>query len=81
MAAMQGQVNSKGELGAPVTQVAWKQQPVHYIVADNDRMIPPASEVQMAARVHSKIVHLAASHAVMLSHPDEVAAVILNAAQ
>ncbi len=62
-----------------VTTAAWKTRPSWFIIPD-DRMVPPAHQREAAARMHAKVVTLASSHVPMLSHPQEVAAVILDAA-
>lgn len=80
LAATQGQTSGPNELGAKVSAAAWKDRPTFYIVADNDRMISPDLEKQMAAQMHAKTIHIASSHVPMLSHPTEVAAFISEAA-
>ena len=79
LAVKQGWTATKAFDGKPAT-AAWKTKPSWYIVASQDRMIPPASEQQMAKRMHAKTTTLATSHVAMLSKPREVAAVILDAA-
>jgi pimeloyl-ACP methyl ester carboxylesterase len=80
LAATQGQTSGPNELGAKVSVASWKDKPTFYIVADNDRMISPDLEKQMAAQMHAKTIHIASSHVPMLSHPSEVATFISNAA-
>lgn len=63
--------------GAP----AWRQIPSFYMVATDDRMIPPAAEEWMAKRMRATVRSVAASHAVMISHPEEVADLVVLAAQ
>jgi pimeloyl-ACP methyl ester carboxylesterase len=46
----------------------------------NDHMIPPSQQRSMAARAGAKVVEINSSHAVMLSHPKEVAAFIASVA-
>ena len=60
---------------------AWQTKPSWYVVATQDRMMPVDLERRMAAAIHARTVEIPASHAVMLSHPDEVAATIIEAAQ
>jgi pimeloyl-ACP methyl ester carboxylesterase len=67
-------------LGGNVSTPAWKSKPCWYIVATNDRAIPPALETTMAKRMGAETISIAASHVVMLSHPDEVTDLILRAA-
>jgi pimeloyl-ACP methyl ester carboxylesterase len=80
LAATQGQTSGPNELGSKVSAAAWKDKPTFYIVADNDRMISPALEKQMASQMHAKTIHIGSSHVPMLSHPTEVAAFISEAA-
>ncbi len=64
---------------AEVGDVAWKVKPAMYLVATEDRMIPPSLQRMMAGRSGARTSELASSHAVMLSHPREVAAFIAAA--
>jgi pimeloyl-ACP methyl ester carboxylesterase len=59
---------------------AWKDRPSWYIIASKDRMIAPEQEAAMAQRIGATTSRLPSSHAVMLSHPKEVADVIVEAA-
>jgi pimeloyl-ACP methyl ester carboxylesterase len=60
---------------------AWKNKPNWYVIASNDRMIAPEQEQAMAQNIRATTSRVASSHAVMLSHPKEVAEVIAGAAQ
>lgn len=61
---------------------AWKTKPSWYQISDQDRMIPPETEKEMAERINArKIIHLNASHASLASHPKEVLELILEAAK
>jgi pimeloyl-ACP methyl ester carboxylesterase len=62
------------------TTAAWRDKPVWYVVATNDRMIDPNQEKSMAGQMEAKTTELPSSHVVMLSHPREVAGVIEEAA-
>ncbi|MEP6465872.1 MAG: alpha/beta hydrolase [Parafilimonas sp.] len=65
-----------------ITTAAWKNLPCYYQVSDDDKMIAPELEKFMAERMNAKkIIHLPASHASMISHPEEVAALIIEAAK
>lgn len=64
----------------PLTNVAWKNKPSWYIVSTEDRMIPPDAERFMAKRAKAKVTEIKASHVAFISHPQEVAAVIIAAA-
>ncbi|HEY9385538.1 MAG TPA: alpha/beta hydrolase [Nitrososphaeraceae archaeon] len=58
---------------------AWKQLPTWYQISDADRMIPPDVERQFAERMNATSLSLNASHASYVSHPNEIAELILNA--
>jgi len=81
LAATQGPTNGAA-LGAKLTNAAWKTKPSWYIVATNDRMIPPGLERKFAKAMNAKkTVALPTSHVPMLSKPAEVAQVIIEAAR
>lgn len=63
-------------LQGAVTQPAWKGKPSFYIVATEDRMIPPPAQHAMSKRAGSTVYEVKASHAVYESQPDAVAKVI-----
>ena len=63
-----------------VTSPAWKVRPSWYLVATDDRMIPPPAQRQMAQRAGATVSEVAGSHAVYVSRPDAVAEVIRRAA-
>jgi pimeloyl-ACP methyl ester carboxylesterase len=63
-----------------LTVAAWKTQKSWYIVASEDRMIPPQVEKMMAQRAESEITEIKGSHAVYIGHADKVAEVIIQAA-
>jgi pimeloyl-ACP methyl ester carboxylesterase len=66
----------------PITNPAWKLKPSWYLVAKDDKTINPDLERMYAERAHSHKVEIeGASHAVYVSHPKEVAALIEEAAQ
>lgn len=62
-----------------VDRVAWKTKPTYYMVTSEDHMIPPTAQRTMAKRSGAKVTEMKSSHAVMLSHPREVAAFIKSA--
>ncbi|WP_457302375.1 alpha/beta fold hydrolase [Phyllobacterium sp. P5_D12] len=62
-----------------ITKVAWKAKPSHFIVTTKDLMIPPTFQRAFAKRASATTVEINSSHAVMLSHPQEVAAFIETA--
>ncbi|HVU51272.1 MAG TPA: alpha/beta hydrolase [Polyangia bacterium] len=59
---------------------AWRGHPSWYLVTEQDLMLPPDAQRAFAKRMGATVQSLAASHAAMVSHPDEVAAFILRAA-
>jgi pimeloyl-ACP methyl ester carboxylesterase len=68
-------------LEGAVTQPAWKTKPSWYLVASDDKMIPPDAQRAMSRRAGSTVVEVKGSHAVYVSRPQEVAAIITKAAQ
>jgi pimeloyl-ACP methyl ester carboxylesterase len=73
---------TEAALAEPSGEAAWRRLPSYVIYGSADRNIPPAVVSFMAARAQArKTVELkGASHAVMMSHPNEVAALIEDAA-
>ena len=67
-------------LGGTITAPAWKTKPSWYLVASDDKMIPPPAQRIMSKRAGSTVTELAGSHAVYVSQPKAVAAVIEKAA-
>ncbi len=76
--AAQGPTNAAA-FGATITNAAWKTKPSWFVVAAEDRAIPPALEKAEAERMKATTVTVASSHLVMVSHPKEVADVIEKA--
>ncbi len=66
-------------LGGTVSEPAWRSKPSWYLVATEDRMIPPPAQRQMSARAGSTVVEVAGSHAVYISQPAAVADLIETA--
>ncbi|MFM0729339.1 alpha/beta hydrolase [Paraburkholderia sediminicola] len=64
-----------------VSQVAWKEKPSWYVLTTRDRAVSPAVEKFMADRMGAKIVPIASSHLVPVSHAGAVADVIDRAAR
>jgi pimeloyl-ACP methyl ester carboxylesterase len=63
----------------PVTQAAWRNKPSWYAVTDEDRIISPALQREIAARIGARVFSLHAGHLPFLSKPKETAEVILAA--
>jgi pimeloyl-ACP methyl ester carboxylesterase len=68
-------------LNGEVTKPAWKVKPSWYLVATDDKMIPVPAQRMMANRAGAKTADQAGSHAVYVSQPEAVAAIIKSAAQ
>jgi pimeloyl-ACP methyl ester carboxylesterase len=66
-------------LAGPVTEPAWRGKPSWYLIATEDHMIPPSAQRAMAHRADATTVDVAASHAVYMSQPAAVAALIRQA--
>src|SRR6202051_1236066 len=63
-----------------VTNPAWKNKPTWYMVATEDRSINPDQERMMAKRAKAKTVEVKSSHVAYMSHPEEAAKLIEEAA-
>jgi pimeloyl-ACP methyl ester carboxylesterase len=68
-------------LGGEISEPAWKSKPSWYLLATEDRMIPPPAQRFMSERAGSTVVEAAGSHAIYVSQPNAVAALIKQAAQ
>jgi pimeloyl-ACP methyl ester carboxylesterase len=69
--ALQGKVNKP----------AWKSKPSWYLLATEDRMVPPPAQRAMAGRAGATISEVAGSHAVYVSQPEQVVNLIARAAK
>jgi len=67
-------------LEGAVTEAAWRKKPSWYLVATDDRMIPPPAQQFMAKRAGATIVESKGSHAIYVSRPEAVASIIKSAA-
>lgn len=63
-----------------ITEAAYETKPSWYVVADKDGMIAPDAQRAMAKAINARTTEVSASHVLMVSQPDAVAAVILDAA-
>src|ERR1700678_545013 len=77
--ATQGPTNIAA-LQGNVTTAAWKTRPTWFVIAANDRAIPPEPEKAEAARMKSPTITVSSSHVAMLAKPAEVSALIIEAA-
>lgn len=78
--ASQGRI-AQTLFAARTTQAAWKNKPSYYVVSQDDRTTSPELERFVARRMGAKTIELASSHVSMISHPDEIAKLILEAAK
>ena len=70
-----------GALSGTISEPAWKTKPSWYLVATDDKMIPPPAQRFMSKRAGSTVVEVAGSHAIYVSQPNAVAALIEKAAK
>lgn len=68
-------------LGGTITEAAWRIKPTWYLVATSDRMIPPSAQRAMSERTGSAVTEVPGSHAIYVSQPAAVAALIAQAAE
>ena len=66
-------------LGGAISEPAWKTKPSWYLVTTEDKMIPPPAQRLMSKRAGSTVVEAAGSHAIYVSQPGVVAALIKKA--
>ena len=66
-------------LSQTITEPAWRSKPSWYLVATEDRMIPPDAQRSMSKRAGSTVVEVKGSHAVYVSQPAAVASLIEKA--
>src|SRR5918999_6043291 len=57
-------------LGGTISEAAWRNKPSWYLIATEDRMIPPSAQRSMSERAGSSVVEAAGSHAIYVSRPD-----------
>jgi pimeloyl-ACP methyl ester carboxylesterase len=69
-----------GAISGTVSQPAWKTKPSWYLLVTEDKMIPPDAQRAMSRRAGSKVVEVKGSHAIYVSNPAAVAALIKQAA-
>jgi pimeloyl-ACP methyl ester carboxylesterase len=67
-------------LSGTISEAAWRSKPSWYLVATEDRMIPPQLQRWMSERAGMTVEEAAGSHAIYVSRPDVVAALIEKAA-
>ena len=69
-----------GALEGAITEPAWRVKPSWYLVASDDRMIPPPAQHAMAERAGATVTEVPGSHSVYLSQAKAVASLIEQAA-
>jgi hypothetical protein len=69
-----------GALSGAISEPAWKSKPSWYLIATDDKMIPPPAQRFMSERAGATVVEVAGSHAIYVSQPNAVAALITQAA-
>jgi pimeloyl-ACP methyl ester carboxylesterase len=72
---------NKALLVGRTTQAAWRSKPSFYAVSTEDRTINPDLERFMARRMGAKTIEVKASHLSLISHPQEITGLILEAAR
>jgi pimeloyl-ACP methyl ester carboxylesterase len=70
----------KALLTGKTTHAAWRSKPSYYAVSTEDRTINPDLERFMAKRMGAKTIEVKASHLSLISHPEEITRLILEAA-
>ncbi len=63
-----------------ITEPAWRTKPSWYLLTTQDRMIPPAAQRVMSERTGATMIEVTGSHAIYVSQPGAVAALIHEAA-
>jgi pimeloyl-ACP methyl ester carboxylesterase len=71
----------KALLTGKATHAAWRSRPSYYAVSTDDRTINPDLERFMARRMGAKTIEVKASHLSLISHPEEITRLILEAGQ
>jgi pimeloyl-ACP methyl ester carboxylesterase len=66
-------------LAGTISEAAWRSKPSWYLVASDDRMIPPPAQRSMAERAGATVSEVEASHSLFLSQPAAVAEIIEQA--
>jgi pimeloyl-ACP methyl ester carboxylesterase len=68
-------------LSGTISEPAWKTKQSWYLVATEDKMIPPPAQHFMSKRAGSTVVEVKGSHAIYVSQPKAVAAIIESATE
>ena len=78
--AIQGRV-SKTLFRDRTTVAAWRSRPAWYAVSRQDRTISPELQRYMAERMHATTTEIDSGHLSLITHPEEVTQLIMNAVQ
>jgi len=70
-----------GALSGTIGEPAWRNKPSWYLIATEDKMIPPAAQQFMSKRAGSTVAESRGSHAIYVSQPRAVASLIERAAE
>jgi pimeloyl-ACP methyl ester carboxylesterase len=70
-----------GAISGAISEPAWRAKPSWYLIATDDKMIPPDAQRAMSKRTGSTVVEVKGSHAIYVSQPGAVAALIEQAAK
>jgi pimeloyl-ACP methyl ester carboxylesterase len=68
-------------LSGKISEPAWKTKPSWYLIVTDDKMIPPDAQRFMSKRAGSTVVEVKGSHAIYVSQPEAVVALIEQAAK
>jgi pimeloyl-ACP methyl ester carboxylesterase len=80
LAATQGPIRGSA-FAEKVTVAAWRSKPSWYLVTEQDRMIYPQLQRDMAVRMNARVLAVRASHVPFISMPRETTAIILDAVE
>ena len=59
----------------------WRAKPSWYLIATDDRMIPPPAQRTMSGRAGATVTEVPGSHSIYVSNPGAVAGLIAQAAR
>jgi pimeloyl-ACP methyl ester carboxylesterase len=68
-------------LSGKISEPAWKTKPSWYLIVTDDKMIPPDAQRFMSKRAGSTVAEVKGSHAIYVSQPEAVAALVEQAAK
>jgi pimeloyl-ACP methyl ester carboxylesterase len=78
--AVQGRV-SDTLFGEKTTEAAWRSKPCWYALSNQDRTISPELQRFLATRMDASTIEVDAGHLSLITHPHQIANLILNAAR